>query len=81
MFLTKRGNCQSRILYYTEKMLPAAIRNQIKSAYYDFAITSVKEVHHNKATAYLLTVADATTWKVIRVVNGETEVLEEYVKG
>jgi hypothetical protein len=80
-YLTKQGNCDHVIRYYTEKEMPAAVRHQVKSEYYDYAITSVKEVRHNEVTAYMVTVADATTWKVIRVVDGEADVLEAHVKG
>jgi len=79
-FLTRHGNCQISMRYYTEKELPASVRNQVKSTYYDFSITSVKEISNNKSTAYLVTIEDETTWKIIRVVDGEMDVLEEYTK-
>lgn len=77
---TKRGNYQGGIRYYTETELPAAIRHQVKSTYYDFAITTVKEVSYSGTTAYLVTIADETTWKVIRVIDGAMEVWEAYKK-
>jgi hypothetical protein len=80
-FLSKQGTCQSRMRYYTKSTLPAAVRNQVEQAYENFTITSVKEVQHKKVTSYLVTIADETTWKVIQVVDGKTEVWEEHVKG
>lgn len=80
-YLTRQGVCESRIRYYSETELPVAIRSQVKRTYYDFEITSVKEVYHHNTTTYLITVADAKTWKVIRVLDGETDVWEEHVKG
>jgi hypothetical protein len=79
-FLTKGGNCLSTMRYYTEKELPADVRNQVKSTYYDFSITSVKEVSCNKLTAYLVTIEDKATWKVIRIVDGEMDIFEEHQK-
>ena len=80
-YLTKHGVCESQIAYYSEKELSASVRNLIKRSYQDFDITSVKEVTFENTTIYLVTVADAKTWKVIRVLDGETDVYEEHVKG
>lgn len=79
-FLTKTGDCDSRIQYYTENELPAGIRHQVKSTYYDYSITSVKEVSGNHSTAYLVTIEDKTKWMVIRVADGEMDVWEDHVK-
>ncbi len=80
IFLSHRGHLESRIQYYTENDLPAEVRHQVKSTYYDYAITSVKEVSCNNSTAYLVTIENATAWKVIRVVNGEKDIWEEHLK-
>ena len=80
-FLTNRGHCQGCIRYYSEKELPADIRHLVRSSYYDFTITSVKEVSVNKQTAYLVTIEDKTSWKVLRIVDGEMDVWEEHQKG
>jgi hypothetical protein len=66
--------------YYTEKELQPNIRNQVKSAYEDYSISSIKEVSNKKAIVYLVTIEDKTTWKIIRVANGEINVWEEYTK-
>jgi hypothetical protein len=80
-FLSNHGNCQSCVRYYTEKELTGDIRQQVKSTYFDFAITSVREVTYNSQTAYLVTIEDKTSWKVIRIVDGEMDVWEEHLKG
>ena len=79
--LTKGGNYYSRVRYYTEKELPTDIRHQVRSTYYDFAITSVQEVEYDHKTAYLVTITDAKSWKVIRIVDGESDVWEAHMKG
>jgi hypothetical protein len=80
VFLTKRGNVVASIKYYTEKQLPADVRMIIRYGYPDYSIKSVREVNAANATAYLVTIEDATSWKTIRVVNGETDVYEEFKK-
>jgi hypothetical protein len=80
-FLSNHGNCQSCIRYFTEKELPGDIRQQVKSTYYDFVIISAREVTYNAQTAYLVTIEDQTSWKVIRIVDGEMDVFEEHLKG
>jgi len=80
VFLTKRGNVVASIKYYSEKQLPSDMRMTIRYAYPDFSIKSVREVNAANSTAYLITIEDATSWKTIRIVNGETDVYEEYKK-
>ncbi|MFN2440311.1 MAG: hypothetical protein ABR503_14000, partial [Chitinophagaceae bacterium] len=79
-FLTKRGNCEGRMRYYTEKDLPADVRHVVKSNYYDYSIKSIQEVTCNNSTAYLVTIEDKNIWKVIRVVNGEMDLWKDYIK-
>ena len=80
-YLTKQGYCKSIVRNYTEKELPEDVRHQVKSRYYDFAIANVTEVKHNQITAYLVTIADKTSWKILRLVAGEMEVWRAYTKG
>lgn len=79
-FLDKRGNFDGLIRYYGEKDLPQDVRQQVKSAYYDYSIRSVQEVTWDGTTAYLVTVEDKTTLKIIRVVDGEMDVREAFTK-
>lgn len=79
-FLDKKGHCTGSIRYYGEKELLKEVRHLVKSNYYDYAITAVKEVTCNRTMAFLVTIEDATTWKVIRVVNGEMDEFEKYTK-
>lgn len=79
-FLNKRGHCNSIIRYYGEENLPATVRHLVKSTYYDYAITSVIEVYHNRETAYLVTIADKATWKVIHIQNDEMTIRETHTK-
>lgn len=80
VFLTKRGHHEWHIRDYSEKELPANVRHQVKGTYYDFAIRAVHEVHGSGATVYLIIIADATTWKMIRVIDGEMDEWKAYQK-
>lgn len=80
VFLTKRGNITASIKYYSEKELPSDVRMTIRHEYPDYSIKSVREINAVNTTAYLITIEDATSWKTIRFVNGETDVYEEYTK-
>jgi hypothetical protein len=78
--LTKKGHLQGLLRYFTQEQIPADVRYLVNQNYCHFKPTSATEVQYNGATAYLVTVADETTWKVIRVIDGETEVWKEYAK-
>ena len=80
-FFTPKGACNAYIRIYYEKDLPADVRTLVKDTYPDCKISLVKEVNHYGTTAYLVTIEGLTTWKTIRVVNGEMDVYEDYKKG
>jgi len=80
VFLTKRGNVIASIKYYSEKELPADVRMTIRYGYPDFSIKTAQEINAANKTAYLVTIEDATSWKRIRVVDGEMDIYEEFKK-
>ena len=54
--------------------MPRDIRHMVKSAYYD------KRSHNNGENAYLVKMEDKTSWKTIKIVDGEMETMEESIK-
>ena len=76
----KKGNYECMLRYYKEDKLPREIRGLVKSAYYDFDIYLVTEVHRNDKIAYVVKMEDKTSWKTVKVVDGEMEVTEDYTK-
>lgn len=80
VFYNKKGDYERMIRAYNEEKLPADVRHLVKSTYYDFTIYYVTEINTDRKTAYHVKMADKTSWKTIKVVNGEMEVTEEYVK-
>ena len=80
VYYNKKGDYEYMIRHYTQEKLPTEIRHLVKSAYYDFNIYYVAEVNTDMKIAYHIKTADKTSWKTIKVVDGEMEVTEEYVK-
>jgi hypothetical protein len=80
IFYNDRGTCEYMILHYYEEKLPAEVRDLLKTNYYDFNIYHVTEARRNGKIAYVAKMEDKTSWKTIKVVDGEIEVMEEYSK-
>ncbi|MES1213977.1 MAG: hypothetical protein ABUT20_00555 [Bacteroidota bacterium] len=76
-----KGRWTSTIRTYGESQLPKDIRHLVKSSYYDYSIFQVNEVTVGDKKAYLVRMQDAKTLKTIRVVDGEMDVYEDYIKG
>ena len=76
----KKGNYEFMLRYYKEEKLPREIRHLVKSSYYDFNIYLVTEAHRNGKIAYVVQMEDKTSLKTIKIVDGEMETMEEYVK-
>lgn len=76
----KGGHCENMVRYYFENRLPPAIRHLVKSTYYDFSIYHIIEPTVNGITSYLVQLEDRSSWKTIKVVDGEMEVVEELLK-
>jgi hypothetical protein len=77
------GYCERIFRDYREDKLPRQIRHLVKSTYYDFSIYLVHEVTINDITAYVVIMKDKTpenkiSWKIIKVADGEMEVIKEY---
>ena len=82
VYFDPTGNWQYTIAGYNEAKLPRDIRALVKGAYYDYAITYIQQINTVKdnKTAYLVQVQDETKLMVLRVVDGETEVIGSYNK-
>lgn len=76
----KKGRCESIIRYYFEDKLPASVRHIVKTMFYDFNIFHVIEPTINGVTSYLVKMEDKSSWKTVKVIDGEVEVVEEYSK-
>ena len=77
----RSGNRMFTISNYQEKQLPKEVRGLVKSKYYDYTITLVQEIVFQEQTVYLIQMQDETTWKNVRVADGEMTVIEDFIKG
>lgn len=80
VYFYKNGDYDCMIQYYREDKLPQYIRHLVKSHYYDYAIFSVAEFNKNDKTIYDIKIEDKTSFKTIRVIDGEMIVREEFSK-
>ncbi|MBS1597916.1 MAG: hypothetical protein JST75_06805 [Bacteroidetes bacterium] len=74
------GDWQYTIANYGERNLPQDIRALVKSTYYDYTITLVQEVTAHDQTVYLVHMQDESTWKTLRVSDGEMSIIEDFNK-
>ena len=76
----KKGNFECMLRYYKEQKLPREVRQLVKSSYYDFNIYLVTEAHRNGKIVYIVKMEDKTSWKTIKIADGEMATIEEYAK-
>ncbi len=72
-------HCTLRTL--NESQLPTAIRAAVKSKYYDFKILVAYEITHDSDPVYIFKIEDSKTLKMLRVVDGEIEIITDNIKG
>jgi hypothetical protein len=76
----RKGMHLYTISYGSEKHLPTDLRRRIKSAYFDYLITLVIEVHSLGKTAWIAKVEDENRMITVKVVDDEMEETENFLK-
>ena len=76
----KNGAIIYTISYGVEKDLPSDLRKQIKSNYYDNAISMAIEVNENNRTIWVVRMEDSATMITVRLENGEMEEVQNFKK-
>jgi hypothetical protein len=77
----KNGSWIFTITTYGESNLDAEVRRIVRSEYYDYSITCVNEISTpENPKVYLISVQDARTIKMLRVQDGEMELLQKFEK-
>jgi hypothetical protein len=72
------GGWVMTIAGYTEEHLPKDVWRQVHSVYYDFSILYASEINiSGNPVAYLVQVRDKRTIRIVRVVDGEMEEIQE----
>jgi len=79
----KNGKWLYTISSYDEMKMPKDVRALVKSTYYDYNIIIIEEIQvpQNDNNIYLIKVLDAKTIKILRVSEGEMQVLYDYIRG
>lgn len=80
VYYNEKGNYICSIKRYGEETLPAAVRHQVKSNYYDYKIIAVEEIEASGATFYLVHVQDDNTSKTLRIDDDGMNVVEDLHK-
>jgi len=79
VYYDKRGNWRYTTQQYNEKKLPVEVRATVKRTYYDFSIYNVLEIRAAEDKIfYLVYIKDETSFKTIRVYDGEMDELESH---
>jgi len=79
-YYDSKGRPVGDVRTYQEDKLPKEIRHMVKSTYYDFNIFIVNEVTVDNAKVYLIKIEDKTSFKTIRVQDGEMSETEAFIK-
>lgn len=80
-FYDKKGHWQYSLIFYGEDKLPRDIRSEVKSVYFDLAITLVEEVQTNNGMVYIIHLEDKSNIKTLKVnKDGEMEIMQELTK-
>lgn len=77
---TKKGSWIRTVKTYEQDKLPKEMREKVRQTYYDHKITLVQEINQNKQVIYLVSIADNTSWMILRLEGDDMEVMETYVK-
>ena len=79
----KAGKLLYTVKRYEESALPKNISRMVRNEFYDFDIMGVEEVvlPSNSNSIYFVHIANDKNLKTVRVYNGESEVIKEYIKG
>jgi hypothetical protein len=77
----KKGRWQNTIRYYNQERLSPSIKKLVLQNDPCWKISGVVEVQVANKTAHIVTIENSFEYKRIKVVNGEMEVYESFVKG
>jgi hypothetical protein len=79
-YYDNHGNWQYTFNYYGEDQLPKDVRALVKSTYYDYTISGVQEIRLQEKIVYIVQLQDAKTWKKVRVMDGDMDLMEDFNK-
>jgi uncharacterized protein YifN (PemK superfamily) len=77
IYYDKKGRWVYSVRNYNEKKLPESVRAMVKTTYFDYEITIIKEITmetNNAQPIYLVYIKYNTTYKIVRVYDMKMEV-------
>jgi hypothetical protein len=76
----KKGHFTYSILTYSENKLPEDVRYLVRSTYFDYGISWVKEVNEAQDLVYVIHMENDKHWMDVAVQDGDMRVLREFSK-
>ena len=79
----RKGHWLYTVKRYRENAMPQSVKAIVKPAYYDCIIEGIAEVNTPalENTVYIVYMHNDKTVQIVRVCNGEMELIESYTKG
>lgn len=77
----KEGAWHCTLNAFSENRMPSDIRDMVKRKYYDFNILIVYEIEYPNGKTYIIKIGDKSKIKILKILNGEIEVVGDYRKG
>lgn len=76
----KKGNWLNTIKNYDESHLDKRIGDAVKTAFLGYSIVHITEIKKGKVLTYLVKIENQKLLKTIRMIDGEIDVYEAYIK-
>ena len=80
VFYNTDGDCEYMLRHYSEEQLASDVRHVVKSKYYDYSIYLVAEITRHEKIAYTVYLEDKKSWKIVRVIDGDMELMQDLKK-
>lgn len=80
---SSKGGWLYTVKRYQENKMPESVRSVVKPVYYDCVIDGIVQVNipQDEQTIYVVYMHDDKNVKILRVCNGEMELIKNYIKG
>jgi hypothetical protein len=75
-----KGRWISTMRYLSVDQLPQDIVSDVLNTYKGYHIFFAQDVRTYLGYAHVIKIEDCSSWKTLKIVNGEIEVMEEYIK-
>jgi len=80
VFYNKKGRWMSTIKNLPNERLPWHVANRIKQEYPGFNVFFAQHVHTSMGQAYVIKIEKGESWKQVKLVGSEVEVMGDYIR-